>query len=115
MISSSLSLTFQTGGTGTSITVVLRLALSIATILGLRVGINLSVRISKSHHTIIALFSVTGSGWCFHGVLLVLTDNADIYSCSEMQFIAVSFQVFISSLFGTYSAYWLRLHWFPYT
>ena len=39
-----------------------RLVLSITTVHGLRAGITLSVRISKSHDTFTSLFSVTGSG-----------------------------------------------------
>ena len=62
IFSYSLSLIFLSRGTAMSIIVVVRFALSTTTISGLRAGITLSVRISKSRNTFTFLFSVTGSG-----------------------------------------------------
>ena len=68
---SFFSLTIQSIGTAMSIIVLVHFVLSITAISGLCADIALSVCISKSHITFNSLFSVIGSGWCFHGVLLV--------------------------------------------
>ena len=71
--SSALSLAFQSRGTATSIIVVVIFVLSNTTTrCSPRAGITLSIRISKSLDAFTSLFSAVGSGWCLHGVLLVL-------------------------------------------